>query len=70
MFQSKTGWGAVALTILGALTAADVLPMLSEFLKASVGEQAAHTAGLVLTLAGVIVAKLSHPTPPDAPSAP
>jgi hypothetical protein len=70
VFQSKTGWGAVLLTILGALTAADVLPLVSAFLTEAVGEKAAHAFGLVLTIAGAVVAKLSHSTPPDEPPTP
>lgn len=63
MFSSKTGWFAVLVSIIGALTAVDVLPFITTFLDGAVGAQAAHVVGSLLTAIGVVVAKLSHPTP-------
>lgn len=64
MFQSRTGWVAVLLTVIGALTATDVMPLLSAFLTETVGPQAAHAAGALLGVLGAVVAKLSEPKPP------
>lgn len=61
MFQSKTGWVAVAVSIVGALTAADVMPLLTAFLIDTVGESAARSIGIALTLLSAITAKLSAP---------
>lgn len=61
MFQSKTGWVAVAVSIVGALTAADVMPLLTAVLIDTVGESAARSIGIALTLLSAITAKLSAP---------
>lgn len=63
MFQSKTGWAAVVLAVLGALTAADILPMVSAALSDLLGQKVAHSVGAVLALLGAVVAKLSQPAP-------
>lgn len=64
MFQSRTGWIAVLVSIIGALTAADVMPLLTAFLIDTVGESAARSIGIALTLLSAITAKLSAPTKP------
>ena len=64
MFQHRTGWIAVAVTLVGALTAADVFPLLSVFLTETIGEPAAHTIGTALVLVGAVIAKFSQPAPP------
>lgn len=63
MFQSRTGWVAVLITVVGALTAVDVFPLLSAFLTETVGPEIAHRIGAALTLIGAVVAKLSQPAP-------
>jgi hypothetical protein len=67
VFQSRTGWAAVAVTIIGTLTAADVMPLLSAFLLDAFGAKVAHGIGAALTLAGAITAKLSAPAPASPP---
>lgn len=66
MFQSRTGWLAVLIAVVGALTAADVMPLLSAFLTDALGPKVAHTVAACLTLLGTVVAKLSQPAPPPA----
>lgn len=61
MFQSKTGWVAVLVSVIGALTAADVMPVLSAFLADALGPKVAHLIGAALTLVGTVTAKLSQP---------
>ena len=61
MFQSRTGWAAVAVSIIGALTAVDVMPLLSTFLTDAFGADLAHKIGAFLSFLGVMVAKLSQP---------
>lgn len=68
MFQSKTGWAGVAASVVGILTATDVVPIVSEFLTASIGAKAAHLVGLFLSLAGLVVAKLSDNKPATPPT--
>ena len=70
MFSWKTGWFAVAVSVLGALTASDTLPLITAFVDGIAGAHAAQVLGSFLTVAGAIVAKLSHSTKPDAPPAP
>lgn len=67
-FSWTTGWVAVAVAVIGALTAADVLPLVGGFLTTLVGADAAHKIGAVLAALGGIVAKLSHSTKPATPS--
>lgn len=62
MFRSRTGWLAVVVSIIGALTAVDVLPLVSAFLTETIGAKAAHGIGAALSLMGVVIAKLSNPT--------
>lgn len=69
MFQSRTGWAAVVVTVIGALTAVDVMPLLSTFLTDAIGADLAHKIGAFLSFLGVVVAKLSAPKA-DAPAAP
>lgn len=70
MFQSRTGWAAVAVSIIGALTAVDVMPLLSTFLTDALGADLAHKIGAFLSFLGVVVAKLSAPkAEPTAPPA-
>ncbi|MFN8995510.1 MAG: hypothetical protein ACK5X3_17850 [Pseudomonadota bacterium] len=64
MFQSKTGWLAVLVSILGVLTTADVLPLVSAFLTETVGARTAHTIGALLALIGTVIAKMSQAAPP------
>ena len=66
MFSWRTGWAATVAGIVGALAATDTLPMLTAILTETIGAKAAHTAGLLVTLAAIVVAKLSHSTKPDA----
>lgn len=66
MFRNRTGWAAVAVTVVGTLTAVDVMPLLSSFLSDTFGAKIAHGVGALLTLAGAITAKLSAPKA-DAP---
>lgn len=61
MFQSRTGWLAVFVAVVGALTAADIMPLLSTVLTETFGPKAAHTTGAFLSLLGAVVAKLSAP---------
>jgi multisubunit Na+/H+ antiporter MnhG subunit len=61
VFQSRTGWISVLVSTIGILTAVDVMPLVSEALVATVGPAKAHTAGVVIALVGVVVAKLSDP---------
>ena len=63
MFQSKTGWAGVVVALVGALTAVDVLPLVSAFLTETVGPSVAHTIGTGLTLVGAVIAKLADPKP-------
>jgi uncharacterized membrane protein len=65
VFQSKTGWLAVLVSILGVLTTADVLPLVSAFLTETVGARTAHTIGALLALIGTVIAKLSQAAPPS-----
>lgn len=43
MFRSTTGWVAVLVSVLGVLTTADVLPLVSAFLTDTFGAKVAHT---------------------------
>lgn len=61
MFQSKTGWAGALLSVVSALTAADVMPLLSTFLTETLGATAAHTVSAALAIAGLLVAKMSSP---------
>lgn len=74
MFSSKTGWVAVLVSLLGALTATDTLPMVTTLLTSVAGAHTAQAVGTFLTVAGAIIAKLSHSMPPvttvDTPSPP
>ena len=67
MFKARTGWIAVLVTLVGALTATDVMPLISGLLEDTIGPEAAHTIGALLVLVGVIVARFSDPRPPVAP---
>lgn len=67
MFQSRTGWAAVAVSVVGALTAVDVMPLISTLLTETVGADLAHKIGAFLSFVGVIVAKLSQPASAAAP---
>jgi hypothetical protein len=69
VFQSKTGWAGVLLSIVSALTAADVMPLLSTFLTDAVGASVAHTVSAALAIIGLLVAKLSAPAPAVPPAA-
>lgn len=60
MFRSTTGWVAVLVSVLGVLTTADVLPLVSAFLTDTFGAKVAHTIGALLALVGTITAKLSQ----------
>ena len=72
MFRSTTGWVAVLVSVLGVLTTADVLPLVSAFLTDTFGAKVAHTLGALLALIGTVTAKMSaakdpaFPTDPDA----
>jgi hypothetical protein len=68
VFRSTTGWVAVLVSVLGVLTTADVLPLVSAFLTDTFGPQVAHTIGALLALTGTITAKLSA-AKADAPPA-
>lgn len=61
MFRNRTGWVAVLVSVVGALTAVDTMPMLSAFLTETIGAKAAHGIGAALSLVAVVVAKLSAP---------
>ena len=61
MFQSKTGWAGVVVSVVSALTAADVMPLLSTFLNDTLGASVAHSISAALAVLGVVVAKLSAP---------
>lgn len=68
MFQSRTGWLGVLVSIIGVLTAADVMPLVSQLLTDTLGASVSHGVGLFLSLLGTVVAKLSSPervTPGD-----
>lgn len=71
MFQSRTGWLGVLVSLIGVLTAADVMPLVSQLLTDTLGAQVSHGVGLFLSLLGTVVAKLSSPerapTGGDAP---
>lgn len=69
MFRSRTGWVAVLVSVIGALTAVDVMPILSAFLAETFGAKIAHGVGAALTLIGTITAKLSQPQA-DTPTEP
>ncbi len=69
MFRSTTGWVAVLVTLIGTLTATDVMPLVSAFLLDTFGAKVAHTVGALLALVGTITAKLSAPKA-DAPTEP
>jgi hypothetical protein len=58
----------VALTVFGALTAVDVMPLVSAFLTEAVGAKIAHAVGLALTLVGAVVAKVSQSGTQPPPS--
>lgn len=66
MFQSKTGWLAVLVAVIGALTAADIMPLLSAVLSETFGAKVAHSVGAALSLVGAVVAKLAQHAPPPA----
>lgn len=70
MFQSRTGWLAVLVSLIGVLTAADVMPLVSQLLTDTLGASIAHGVGLFLTLLGTVVAKLSSAAPTTAPVTP
>lgn len=61
MFQSRTGWLGVLVSIIGVLTAADVMPLVSQLLTDTLGASVSHGVGLFLSLLGTVVAKLSSP---------
>lgn len=70
MFRSTTGWMAVLVSVLGVLTAADVLPLVSAFLTDTFGAKVAHTLGALLALIGTVTAKLSAAKDPAFPAEP
>jgi uncharacterized membrane protein YeaQ/YmgE (transglycosylase-associated protein family) len=66
MVSNKMGWLAVVLAVVGALTAGDVMPLLSTVLTETLGAKVAHTVATLLALVGAVVAKLSPPSDPPA----
>jgi hypothetical protein len=68
-FSWTTGWVAVVVAIVGALTAVDVMPILTDFLTQIVGAESAHKVGVFLSTIGALIAKLSHSQKPETPSA-
>lgn len=63
MLHSRTGWFAVLITIIGALTAVDVMPLLSTFLAETFGAKVAHSVGALLAVLGAVTAKFAMPQP-------
>ena len=59
MFRSSTGWWGLALAIFGALTSAQMLPIVTGVVTSVVGTHAAETVGIVLAAIGTLIAKLS-----------
>ena len=68
-FSWTTGWVATVATILGILTATDTIPILTDLLTQILGAGLAMKVVGVLSSIGALVAKLSHSTKPDTPSA-